>query len=169
MALINSKKKQISQGEIIVHAVMDAGFTGQAAAIEMSKVVAELDQPNCYGITIGNTLFISHSNEKRTDVFLRVINVDTHKNLINNIEIYVRRAKSSGVKTIVYADPDSSTVTLMDHIKKLHLAIVQVERSKETGWYVFVLTFPEDMKQQNQANQAQQEDQQTDPEQQIEQ
>lgn len=146
MAIVNSKKKQLEQGEIIVHAVLDAGLKGQEAAVAMSKVVVELQQPNCYGTVVGNTLFISHTNETKDSVFLRVINVDNNKNLINNVEVYVRRAKHNGVKTIVYADPDSSHVAIMEHLKKSHLAIVQMERSKKTGWYVFVVTFPEEYK-----------------------
>lgn len=155
MAIVNSKKKQLEQGEIIVHAVLDAGLKGQKAAIAMSTVVAELDQPDCYGTVIGNTLFISHVSEDKSNVFLRVINVDNNKNLVRNVEVYIRRAKHNGVKTIVYADSDSSHVGIMEHIKKLHLAIVQMERSKKTGWYVFVLTFPEEYKNKEQPTEEQ--------------
>lgn len=147
MALVNSKKQQLSQSDIVVRAVLDTGAKGQDAAIGMSALIAEMQQDNCYPLPIGNTLFISHANPERTQVFLRIVNVDVHKNLVENVELYIRRAKQSGVKTIVYADPDSANVPIMEHIKKLHLAVVQMERSKKTGWYVFVVTFPEDMKQ----------------------
>lgn len=150
MALVDSKKKRLSEGEIIVQAVLDSGATGQAAAVAMSLVVKEMDEPNVYPLAIGNTLFISHANTEKTQVFLRVVNVDTYKNLANNAELFLRRAKDSGVETIVYASPDNAHVSLMKQINELKVAVVQMERSKENGWYVFVIRFPENMKQQQQ-------------------
>ena len=149
MALVNRKKKRLQQGEIIVNAVVDSGATGQDAAVLMSALVAEATQPNTYVKTFGNTLFISHVSEDKQSIFLRIVNVDVHKNLTHNVEAYLRDAKINGAKTVVYADPDSSHVAIMEHINKQHFAVIQMERSKKNGWYVFVVQFPEDMKQQN--------------------
>ena len=146
MALVNSKKKRLQQGEIIVNAVLDAGLKGQNAAVAMSMAVEECGQPNTYTKVFGNTLFICHTDETRQQVFLRVINVDVYKNLEENVELFLRDAKHGGVKTIVYADPDVAHASLMQKINKSHLAVVQMERSKKNGWYVFAVQFPENMK-----------------------
>lgn len=146
MALINSKKKRLQQGEIIVNAVIDAGLKGQEASVAMSAIVAEATQPNTYTNAFGNTLFICHADETKQQVFLRVINVDVYKNLERNVELFISDCKKNGIKTIVYADPDTAHVSLMEKINKSHLAVVQMERSKKTGWYVFVIQFPENMK-----------------------
>jgi len=112
----------------------------------MSAIVAEATQPNTYTKSFGNTLFICHADQTKQQIFLRIINVDVYKNLGHNAELFISDCKKNGVKTIVYADPDTAHVSLMEKINKSHLAVVQMERSKKTGWYVFVIQFPENMK-----------------------
>lgn len=86
----------------------------------VAGLVEELGMDDAESIQFGNTAFISHYDGDV--VFMRALNVDTAKNLVDNIENYVMYVFRRGVKTIFtnYTDPVVTSVirTVFNRIRE---------------------------------------------------
>jgi hypothetical protein len=82
MPTVDSRKRKLNTAEIVVEGLKNtkSKYPPQQA---IPAILAELGQPNCKSIQIGNTLFIVHVGEDGKG-FFKALNADIPDNFINN-------------------------------------------------------------------------------------
>lgn len=102
MAVVNSKVKKLSLGEVVVMALgnmqkaneLPEGVPLYAAILGITQELAASDAKHEQR---GNTLFISHFSEDGQEVSVRALNVDTARNYAENTYAYVQELHNAGV------------------------------------------------------------------------
>lgn len=101
MAIVNSKEKKLSIPEVMTGALGDMKKAGQLPDYPFEAIllatVQEGSMPNTTVEQIGNSVFITHYNEDKTEVAMRALNVDTARNYLDNSLEYIRNLDKSGV------------------------------------------------------------------------
>jgi len=95
--------------------------------------------PQSEALTIGNTVFISHYTPDKTGAFVRMLNVDTAKNLEHNGELFLRHLKHRGVENFVSQYDYKGYTKLFARLQKRHLGNV-ITKTAEDGSYVTCVT-----------------------------
>ena len=107
MKPIDSKKKQLTGQEIITRAVYATDLKGLDPQVALIGIAKELTMDSVEPKQYGNSVFIGHYIPDRTGVYMRVLNIDTAKNLIDNGERYFKYLISNKVDKI-YTEFDGS-------------------------------------------------------------
>lgn len=98
--IIDSRKKQLSFQEVMMYRVQDEDEKHKlpySAETVLLLLIEELKMPNCKAVLFGNTFFIYHVNEDKTGAVVRMLNVDTATNLMNNSVKFARHLQKEGI------------------------------------------------------------------------
>ena len=142
MEVIDSTKQQLPLQEVIVRAVnnfkdkMDVPVTNA-----LLLIMEELKLPNSEALQLGNTVFVTHYNEKKTAAVMRTLNVDTAQNVIKNGEIYIRRLLQLGVEELVVTYAQKSLEFFFKELERRKIGTYKVKKFKE-DYYVAVIKMP---------------------------
>lgn len=142
MEVIDSKQKQLTLQEVIVHAVHN--YQGQMdipVANALLLIMEELKLPNSEAIQFGNSVFITHYNKGKTAAVMRVLNVDTAKNMLANIEPYIRRLLQLGVEELVTTYTQKSFEMFLREVEKRKIGTYKVKQFKD-NYYAAVIKMP---------------------------
>lgn len=138
--VVDSKKTQLTMQDIIVRRVYDEKDKLPMPPDQMIVlIVKELEMPNSEAVTLGNTVFLSHYTPDGTGAFVRMLNVDTAKNLENNGESFLRHLKNRGVQTFVSQYDYKGYTKLFARLQKRHLGDV-ITKNVDDGSYVTCVT-----------------------------
>jgi hypothetical protein len=92
MAIVDSKKQQLSLTEIIHEAIQVSGELNKyPPAALFAGILAELNMPKTVLRQTGNTLWVIHKGDNRRATF-KALNADTAENLMANSREFVRWA-----------------------------------------------------------------------------
>lgn len=120
MAIVNSNEKDLSIPEIITNALGDAerkgGLDGMPLEVAILSVVKEGSLPNTEVTKIGNTVFITHYDEDRTEVHVRTLSADTARNYLRNVWEYVRGLSEAGVERLTSDFSDRKVIPVFESI-----------------------------------------------------
>lgn len=112
MKIVNGNTKQLSIPEIIIQFVSDRKEKGdipENVPLEAAVlgIVREGAMPNTTVEQYGNTVFISHFDEDKSEVAMRAFNIDTAQNYIKNAITYGEAVQAMGVKRLTtdFDDP----------------------------------------------------------------
>lgn len=142
MEVIDSTKQQLPLQEVIVRAVnnfkdkMDVPVTNA-----LLLIMEELKLPNSEALQLGNTVFVTHYNEKKTAAVMRTLNVDTAQNVAKNGEIYIRRLLQFGVEELVVTYAQKSLEVFFKELERRKIGTYKVKKFKE-DYYVAVIKMP---------------------------
>lgn len=142
MEVIDSTKQRLPLQEVIVRAVnnfkdkMDVPVTNA-----LLLIMEELKLPNSEALQLGNTVFVTHYNEKKTAAVMRTLNVDTAQNVAKNGEIYIRRLLQFGVEELVVTYAQKSLEVFFKELEKRKIGTYKVKKFKE-DYYVAVIKMP---------------------------
>lgn len=142
MEVIDSKQKQLTLQEVIVHAVHN--YKDQMdipVANALLLIMEELKLPNSEAIQFGNSVFITHYNKGKTAAVMRVLNVDTAKNMLANIEPYIRRLLQLGVEELVTTYTQKSFEMFLREVEKRKIGTYKVKQFKD-NYYAAVIKMP---------------------------
>ena len=105
METIDSAQRELKLPEIIMYSVkraendgeLPSGANAQAALV---AIAMEASMPGTDVKQIGNTVYISHYNEDKTETSTRAFNVDTARNFVSNTIEYTEGLANDGVKRL---------------------------------------------------------------------
>jgi hypothetical protein len=110
--IVNSNSKQLSIPEIIIRFVADRKEKGGVPDnVPLEAVVMSIVQEGAMANTeveqYGNTAFITHFDEGKTEAAMRAFNVDTAQNYVKNAIAYGEALQEVGVKRLTtdFEDP----------------------------------------------------------------
>jgi hypothetical protein len=92
----------------------------------LAGIAQELSMPRAEAIQFGNTIFINHytgdddkdDEDDEDGVFMRMMNVDTPENLVDNIENYVVYAYSRGIESLFVLYDDSAITSAIKAVSR---------------------------------------------------
>ena len=142
MEVIDSTKQQLSLQEVIVRAVNNfKDKMDVPVANALLIIMEELKLPNSEALQLGNTVFVTHYDERKTCAVMRTLNVDTATNVIKNGEIYIRRLLQFGVEELVVTYNQKSLEIFFKEIEKRKIGTFKVKKFKD-DYYVAVIKMP---------------------------
>ena len=99
--VVDSKKRPLPAPAIISMAVGKKELTSSGKEITPAAALAgitkELTMPSVDVAQVGNTVFIAHKGEDENKLHGRLINVDTARDLVNNVIKYINVLQQKGV------------------------------------------------------------------------
>ena len=120
MAIVSSKTKQLGISEIIAGALATMQKAGQLKDIPIETAlmttIREGSMPNTTVEQFGNSVFITHYNEDKTEVAMRALTVDTARNYLDNSVEYIRNLAESGVERMTSDFDDKRILQLFTSI-----------------------------------------------------
>lgn len=141
--VFDSKKTKLTMQDIIIHRIYDEKDRLPMPPEQVIMlVIKELEMPRSEAITFGNTVFISHYSEDGTGAMVRMLNVDTAKNLQNNGELFVRHLKKQKVKNFLSQYDFAGYAKLFERLQKRRLGRVQTKQLGDGSFVSFVELMP---------------------------
>ena len=142
MEVIDSTKQQLPLQEVIVRAVNN--FKDKMdipVANALLLIMEELRLPNSEALQLGNTVFVTHYNDKKTCAVMRTLNVDTAQNVAKNGEIYIRRLLQLGVDELVVTYNQKSLEVFFKEIEKRKIGTYKTKKFSDDS-YAAVIKMP---------------------------
>ena len=121
--VIDSKKQQLTLQDVMLYRVYDEHAEGKLKhdpAVVLLTLVKELEMPRSEAILFGNSLFISHYNESGTGAVVRMLNVDTAKNVMENGEKFYRHLQNRGVTHFIAQYSYKNYMRIFEKFEKMH-------------------------------------------------
>lgn len=131
MSIVDSKKQMLSFPEIIVNALASYGFKGEEFTKAALLTMEEIKMKGCEARNVCNTVFICHFTPDRRTAMLKVLNADTHANLLNNVQTFLEQAKENGTDLFVYFHDDKSPMPIFNYIEKQRIGVTQTEQNSK--------------------------------------
>ena len=120
MAIVSSETKQLGISEIIAGALATMQKAGQLKDIPIETAlmttIREGSMPNTTVEQFGNSVFITHYNEDKTEAAMRALTVDTARNYLDNSIEYIRNLAESGVERMTSDFDDKRILQLFKSI-----------------------------------------------------
>ena len=139
--VVDSKKKQLSFQEVMMYRVKDEDEKKQlphSAEVVLLTLIEELKMPSCEAILFGNTFFIYHVNKGRTGAVVRMLNVDTATNLIDNSVKFARHMQKEGIEHFMSTYEYKGYTKLFDMMQKKKLGTAVTKRIGDKGYVTCV-------------------------------
>lgn len=137
-SFVDSKKRELSQEEIIEIAAKETGGKYTVEQVKAS-LTAEAYEMGALMLRQGNTLFIVHQDKSNPTVALfRAVNADTIPNYLNNCIEFTKALGSAGFQYIVTEFEDPALLNIFKYVRrKMPFPNMgyAVERSRKTGKY----------------------------------
>lgn len=140
--VIDSKKTQLTFQDVMIRRVYDEHEQGKlpvSPQVALLTLVKELEMPQSEAILFGNTLFISHYTEDNSGAVVRMLNVDTARNLAENGQQFVQHLRRRGVSNFVSQYDYKGYVKLFEKFEKMNFGQV-VTKQIDDGSYVSCVT-----------------------------
>lgn len=140
--VFDSKKQQLTFQDVIIRRVYEEHAEGKLdvdPAVALLTIVKELELPRAEAVFFGNTLFIVHYTPDMTGAMVRMLNVDTAKNLIENCQKFAQHIKRRGTKNFVSQYDYKGYVQLFDRLQKMKIGTV-ITKDTGNGQYVSFVT-----------------------------
>lgn len=140
--VIDSKKMQLTFQDVMIRRVYDEHEQGklkQDPAVVLLTLIKELEMPQSEAILFGNTLFISHYTQDNTGADVRMLNVDTAKNVIANGEQFYQHLKRRGVKHFISRYSYKNYARIFERFEKMNFGQA-VTKDLGDGYYVTCVT-----------------------------
>lgn len=142
MQPIDSNKKILTYPEIIGYAIAGSGLKGMELAKAMYVAMEEIRMPTAESMNIKNTVFLGHFTPDKKTAYLKIFNVDTYKNFLGNLEVYLRDAAKHGTDMFVYHYENHSAEAVFNHLRKKGIATVETGKNKDGDLLAVVLLDP---------------------------
>jgi len=137
-SFVDSKKKELSQEEIIKIAVKETGSKHTVEQVKAS-LSAEAYELGAVMIRQGNTIFVVHQDKSNpTAALFRALNADTIPNYINNCFEFVKAVGMTGFQYLVVEFDDKSLLAIFERVyrkKPFEKMGYAVQQSSKTGRY----------------------------------
>jgi hypothetical protein len=137
-SFVDSKKKELSQEEIIKIAAKETGGKYTAKQVKAALTV-EAYQLGALMIRQGNTIFVVHQDKSNPTVALfRALNADTIPNYINNSFEFVKAVGAAGFQYIVAEFDNKSLLAIFERVyrkKPFERMGYAIQQSSKTGRY----------------------------------
>lgn len=143
MQPIDSKKKTLTFPEVVGHAITGSGLKGMELAKAIYMTLEEMKMPTAEAINVKNTVFLGHFTQDKKTAYLKVFNVDTYKNFLGNLEVYLRDAANNGTDMFVYPYTDNSADAVFNHLRKKSIATVETRKDKDGKMIAIIMLDPE--------------------------
>lgn len=140
--VIDSNKQIITFPEIIGRAIAGSGLSTTDFQKAMMLTLKELEMPSAEAINVKNTVFLGHFTPDRRTAYLKIFNVDTFKNFLGNLEIYLRDALKHGTDMFVYRYDNHSADAVFNHLRKKSIATVETNKTTDGDLIAIVLLDP---------------------------
>ena len=103
MELKDSKKEKLSYNQVLLGAINNAKSSGQMPEDVSMKdaaatIIDEIQQKNVQTVQIGNTIFLGVRDENKSNMYVRVYNMDVGRNVIDNMYNYGAYVQKQGIK-----------------------------------------------------------------------
>jgi hypothetical protein len=103
MELVDSKKEKLSYNQVLLGAINNAKSSGQIPEDVSMKdaaatIIDEIQQKNVQTVQIGNTIFLGVRDEDKSNMYVRVYNMDVGRNVIDNMYNYGAYVQKQGIK-----------------------------------------------------------------------
>ena len=131
MQPIDSKKRILTFPEVIGHALMLYGFKGEKFTKAALLLMEEMKVQGCEAVNINNTVFIGHYTPDRRTAVLKVLNADTHKNLLGNVQLFLQKSKEDGTDLFVYFHDDKTPTPIFSFIEQKKLGSIQTGKNED--------------------------------------
>lgn len=144
---IDSAAQRLSLAQIILYAVhraYEAGELPQGATVPaaVASITAETSMPNTDVKQIGNTVFVSHFNQDKSEASMRAFNMDSARNFFTNSLRYTTLLADSGVKRMTVDFKGDAVKQMILMIAKTPVAMnywgVQLFKTSNGGYRAYV-------------------------------
>lgn len=142
MQPIDSNKQILTFPEVIGRSIAGSGIDKLEFQKRMMLTLKELEMPSAEAINVKNTVFLGHFTQDRKTAYLKIFNVDTFKNFLGNLEIYLRDALQHGTDMFVYQYESHSADAVFNHLRKKGVATVDTHKNKDGQMIAVVILDP---------------------------
>ena len=142
MQSIDSNKQILTFPDILGRAIAGSGVDKTEFQTAMLLTLKELEMPSAEAINIKNTVFLGHFTPDRKTAYLKIFNVDTFKNFLGNLEIYLRDALQHGTDMFVYQYESHSADAVFNHLRKKGIATIETHKNKDDQMLAVVILDP---------------------------
>lgn len=139
---VDSNKKILTYPEIIGQSIAGSGLKDMDLAKAMYLTMEELRMPTAESMNIKNTVFLAHHTPDKKTAYLKIFNVDTFKNFLGNLEVYLRDAAKHGTDMFVYRYDNHSADAVFNHLRKKSIATVETHKTTDGDLLAVVLLDP---------------------------
>ena len=125
---IDSNQQKLTMSEIVLHAVQRASEEGELPPgvnimAGVTAITAEASMPNTDVKQIGNTVFISHFSQDKSETSTRAFNMDSARNFVDNTLAYTTGLAESGVKRMTVDFKGDSIRQMLMMVAKTPIAV----------------------------------------------
>ena len=147
MELKDSKKDKLSYNQVLFGAIGNAKSSGQipedvTMRDAMLKTIQEIQQKNVQTVQIGNSIFLGVRDEARSNMYVRVYNMDVGRNVIDNMYNYGAYVQKQGIKHMSAQIRNERLLpglrVLQKRIEKLDTNLEFVELENANGYGMFL-------------------------------
>lgn len=147
MELKDSKKDKLSYNQVLLGAIGNAKSSGQmpenvTMRDAMLKTIQEIQQKNVQTVQIGNSIFLGVRDEDRSNMYVRVYNMDVGRNVIDNMYNYGAYVQKQGIKHMSAQIRNERLLpalkVLQKRLKKLDTNLEFVNLENRDGYGMFV-------------------------------
>lgn len=142
MQPIDSKDKILTFPEIVGHAIAGSGLKGMELAKAILLTTEEMKMETARAINVKNTVFLGHYTPDKKTAYLKIFNVDTFKNFLGNLEVFLRDAAAHGTDMFVYRYDNHSADAVFNHLRKKSIATVETNKTTDGDLLAVVLLDP---------------------------
>lgn len=142
MQPIDSNKQILTFPEVIGRAIASSGIGKVEFQNELMLTLKELEMPSAEAINVKNTVFLGHFTPDKKSAYLKIFNIDTFKNFLGNLEIYLRDALQHGTDMFVYQYKDNSAEAVFNHLRKKAIATVETNKTKDGKLLAIIMLDP---------------------------
>jgi len=144
---IDSNRQKISPSEIILHAVQRANAagelpTGVPVQAALTAIIAETSMPNTDVKQIGNTVFVSHYSQDKSETSTRAFNMDGARNFVINAIEYTTGLANNGVERMTIDFKGESIRQMLMAVSKSPIAVanwgMQIFKTNNGGYRAYV-------------------------------
>lgn len=139
---IDSKEKTLTFSEIIGQSIAGSGLKGMDLAKAILLTMEELKMETARAINVKNTVFLGHYTPDKKTAYLKIFNVDTFKNFLGNLEVFLRDAIENGTDMFVYRYENNSADAVFNHLRKKNIATVETNKTTDGQPIAIVLLDP---------------------------
>lgn len=117
-SFVDSKKRELSQEEIVEIAAKETGGEYTAEQVKAS-LTAEVYEMGAMVLREGNTLFVVHQNKSNPTVAIfRALNADTIPNYLKNAKKFTEAVGLMGFKYLVTEFKDKSLLSIFEYVRR---------------------------------------------------
>tara|TARA_R100001594_G_scaffold46118_1_gene79137 strand:+ start:1052 stop:1531 length:480 start_codon:yes stop_codon:yes gene_type:complete len=147
MELKDSKKEKLSYNQVLFGAIGNAKSSGQmpedvSMKDAVATVVQEIGSKNVQTVQIGNSIFLGVRDENRSNMYVRVYNMDVGRNVIDNMYNYGAYVQKQGIKHMSAQIRNERLLpalrVLQKRLEKLDTNLEFVELENRDGYGMFV-------------------------------